>query len=322
MSKTRILIVEDEIVIAECLRKNLVEMGYVVCSVALSGAEAITTAKKLRPDVILMDIKLNGQMDGIEAAKRIREYVDSPVIYLTAYADEEILQRAKATEPFGYLVKPHGDKELQASIEMALHKHHQVHQLREKKIWLTTMLQSIGYGLIATDPQCRITLMNPIAESLTGWKETEAIGCEISDIFVIKEAKTGKIVENPVSMALRMKKTIELHEEIVLRKKNGSELYVLDSASPTMDREGKCTGAVLVFQSKKVLGKSILSLSPEPIAKNKKRIDIQTKRIDDGSIIKTWQNHVSKQYSDIFRLIEKINLIIKNIGKCRTYNTK
>ncbi|AKB81277.1 response regulator receiver [Methanosarcina barkeri 3] len=119
----RILVVEDEHIVAMGIKKMLKNLGYTVTGVASSGKDAISKAESTFPDVVLMDIMLKGDMDGVEAAKEIREKFDVPVVYLTAYSDSKILERAKKTEPFGYIVKPFDEKDLHSSIEVALHKH-------------------------------------------------------------------------------------------------------------------------------------------------------------------------------------------------------
>ncbi len=106
MEKVQILIVEDEAIVSMDLRYKLEAMGYSVPAEVSSGEEAVDAASQLRPDVVLMDIKLSGEMDGIDAAAQIRDQFGVPVVYLTAYADEATLERAKLTEPFGYLLKP------------------------------------------------------------------------------------------------------------------------------------------------------------------------------------------------------------------------
>lgn len=123
MSDTKILIVEDEGIIAEDLKNRLRKLGYVVPAVASSGEEAVQKAAETRPDLVLMDIRLKGEMTGVEAAGRIRDRFDIPVIYLTAYADENTLHQAKITEPFGYVLKPFDERELHIAIEMARYKH-------------------------------------------------------------------------------------------------------------------------------------------------------------------------------------------------------
>jgi response regulator RpfG family c-di-GMP phosphodiesterase len=123
MNSEKILVVEDEWVVAEQLCRELKDPGYTVCSTASTGDEAIRMVEEHSPDLILMDIVLKGKMNGIEAADRITSQFNIPVIYLTAYTNQEYIERAKLTNPFGYLVKPYNQKELYATIEMVLHKH-------------------------------------------------------------------------------------------------------------------------------------------------------------------------------------------------------
>jgi signal transduction histidine kinase len=122
MATERILVVEDERIVARDIEKRLKKLGYVVSASVASAEAAIEKVAELRPDLVLMDIRLKGQMDGIEAAEHIRTEYETPVIYLTAYADEATLQRAKATEPFGYIVKPFDERDLHVAIEVALRR--------------------------------------------------------------------------------------------------------------------------------------------------------------------------------------------------------
>ncbi len=121
--KIKILLVEDESVISKDIEKSLEKLGYTVPSIVPSGERAIIEAGKINPNMVLMDIVLQGEMDGIKAAEIIRSRFNIPVIYLTAYADEKMLQRAKLTEPFGYIIKPFEDRELHITIELALYRH-------------------------------------------------------------------------------------------------------------------------------------------------------------------------------------------------------
>ncbi|MHC5034564.1 MAG: response regulator, partial [Planctomycetota bacterium] len=123
MANARIQVVEDESIVALDIKDNLEILGYNVVAVESSGEPAIQKAIETRPDLVLMDIRLKGEMDGIEAAQQIRAHLGTPVIYLTAYADEATLQRAKITEPYGYILKPFEERELHTTIEMALYKH-------------------------------------------------------------------------------------------------------------------------------------------------------------------------------------------------------
>jgi len=123
MSKIRVLVVEDEGIIGKDIERALVQMMYEVCARVMTGSEAIAKARACKPDIVLMDIVLKGDMDGIETADVIRKEMDIPVIYLTAYTDEEKIARARVTEPFAYIVKPFEDRELHSNIQMALHRH-------------------------------------------------------------------------------------------------------------------------------------------------------------------------------------------------------
>jgi len=176
MKKTRILVVEDEAIVAKNLQRRLERINYSVPAIVATGEDAITKVKLQQPDLVLMDIVLQGVMDGIEAAEKIRANYDIPVIYLTAYADKKTLERAKKTEPFGYMTKPFDDKELSITIEMALYKHRMEKKLKERESWLSTTLKSIGDAVIATDGAGRVIFMNPVAVSLTGWQQEEASG--------------------------------------------------------------------------------------------------------------------------------------------------
>jgi signal transduction histidine kinase/DNA-binding response OmpR family regulator len=129
----KILVVEDESIVAMDIKNRLVRLGYDVPSVAYAGEEAVEKATKICPDLVLMDIMLRGEMDGIEAARLILERLDVPVVYLTAFSDEDTLQRAKITGPFGYIIKPFEDRELHVALEIALYKHRMEKNLKESE---------------------------------------------------------------------------------------------------------------------------------------------------------------------------------------------
>ena len=131
MTKTKILVVEDEFITATDIQNSLKGMGYDVPVVVDNGEEAIRKTGELHPSLVLMDIGLSGKMNGIEAAKQIRERFDIPVIYLTAHSDESTFWNALVSEPFGYIIKPFGTREMKISIEMALHKHGETHTINK-----------------------------------------------------------------------------------------------------------------------------------------------------------------------------------------------
>jgi PAS domain S-box-containing protein len=248
MSKPRILVVEDDGVVARDIQNSLKNMGFEVCAIVPSGQKALQKAREDSPDLVLMDIKLKGDMNGTEAAGQIRAQFDIPVVYLTAYADEDILDRAKITEPFGYIVKPFEDRELNAVVKMALYKRKMENRLKESEQWLFTTLKSIGDAVIATDKAGHVTFINPVAESLTGWQQEEAMGKPLQDVFNIINEETREDVENPVEKVLRKNMIVGLANHTLLIAKDGTEIFVDDSGAPIRDEEGKITGVVLVFR--------------------------------------------------------------------------
>jgi CheY-like chemotaxis protein len=118
-----IVIVEDESIVALDIKDKLEHLGHNVLAIVSSGKDAIEEVVKIKPDLVLMDIVLKGEIDGVETARRIRELFDIPIIYLTAHSDEQTLKRARITGPFGYIIKPFTDEDLQKAIELALHNH-------------------------------------------------------------------------------------------------------------------------------------------------------------------------------------------------------
>jgi CheY-like chemotaxis protein len=150
MAKAHILIVEDDGIVAIDIENSLKKLGFSVIAMVPSGEEALEKVAEYKPDLVLMDIVLKGEMNGTEAAKQIRSQFNIPIVYLSAYAEEEILERAKVTEPFGYIIKPFEDRELNTAIEMALYKHKMEKRLKESEEWLSTTLKSIGDAVIVT----------------------------------------------------------------------------------------------------------------------------------------------------------------------------
>ncbi|MBU4077930.1 MAG: response regulator [Euryarchaeota archaeon] len=160
MKGNKIMVVEDESIIAEDIRMSLINKGYNVPCVASMGEDAVEKAREHKPDLILMDIMLGGKMDGIEAAGIIHSKYDIPVIFLTAYCDEKILERAKVTEPFGYLIKPFKDRDMYINIEMSLYKHKIEIELKESKKFFESILEGIVTGVWVTDKNDVIVYAN------------------------------------------------------------------------------------------------------------------------------------------------------------------
>ncbi len=248
MSKPRILIVEDEGIIAQDIRASLQELGYDVCSAVATGADAVRKAETERPDLALVDVVLQGGMDGIEAAHIIHSRFNIPIVYLTAYADEKMLERAKITEPFGYLIKPFRDRELHSTIDMALFRHEMGVKLRENQRWLSVMLNSIADALIATDENGFVKLMNPVAELLTGWIADKASGRPLEAVFNLitndPKVRDGSLAGELLERCSRTNG----RGRGVLKAKHGSQLDIEFNVAPIRDAESHVAGLVLVFR--------------------------------------------------------------------------
>lgn len=181
MNDTRIMIVEDERIVAKDLQFRLQGLGYEVAAMASEGNDAISKAGATRPNLVLMDIRLEEGMDGIEAAEQIRNKLDIPVVFLTAYADQATLARAKITEPFGYILKPFEERELQSTIEIALYRHKAEQKLRDSERRYRTLVDN-SQGLIWThDLKGQILSMNPAAARLLGYEPQETVGRSLHD---------------------------------------------------------------------------------------------------------------------------------------------
>ncbi len=241
------MVVEDESIISKDIQHTLKNLGYGIAA-ASSGKEAIQKVEEARPDLVLMDIVLKGEIDGIEAAEQIHSQTGVPIIYLSAYNDEKILQRAKITEPYGYLLKPFQERELHTTIEMALYKHQVEKKLREREQWFAATLNSVGDAVIATDASEKITYMNPVAEVLTEWEKQEVVGRPVTEIFhLINEESRGE-VHNPVSRVIREDAVTGLENHTLLVTKSGQEIPIDDRAAPIKNDKGDLMGAVMVFR--------------------------------------------------------------------------
>jgi PAS domain S-box-containing protein len=231
MVATKILVVEDEAIVAESIKIKLTKMGYSVVSTASSADEAIRKTGEYLPDLVLMDIVLQGEMDGIEAAGQIHTRFDIPVVYLTAYSDEKTLVRAKITEPFGYIIKPFKERELQVAIEISLFKHDMEKKLKERNEWFSVTLNSISDGVIATDSKGCVLFMNTIAQSMTGWKLDMVEGKPLKEVLNIVTEKTGNV------------------NKTLLQAGNGTNIPIDISTNSIKDDRGNILGVAMVFRS-------------------------------------------------------------------------
>ena len=176
MQEKSILIVEDEGVVALSIRAALTKMGYTVVGIAVSGDEAIAMAMEKKPDVILMDIHIKGNIDGIQTTEKLNAVMDVPVIFLTAYADDETVQRAVKTGSHGYLVKPYNPRELYSNIEFAIYKHRMKFRAGSHRERLELFLTKAPEAGLIIDMKENIEFANSVAETLLGWTREEMQG--------------------------------------------------------------------------------------------------------------------------------------------------
>jgi PAS domain S-box-containing protein/putative nucleotidyltransferase with HDIG domain len=248
MAKASIMVVEDESIISMEIQDRLGSMGYRICATSSTGEGAVKKAAETHPDLVLMDIMLKNGMDGIEATKEIRSRYNIPVVYLTAYADERTLERARATEPYGYLIKPFEDRVLYATIEMALYKHMMEKKVKESEQRYSTTLKCIADGVIVTDKAGMITYINPIAEGMTGWTQKEAVGKHLSEIYCIVTEDSRSPIEDPLARSIREKRIINLEHPGLLINREQNEIPIDDGTAPILDEMGRAVGAVLAFR--------------------------------------------------------------------------
>ncbi len=249
MEEPSILVVEDEQIVAAELKERLYSLGYRVAGVAATGPEAIAKAEDVDPDLILMDIRLKGQMDGIDAAGRILSRRDVPIVFVTAHADEATLQRAKVTGPMGYVLKPFSEKELQTAVEIALYKHAMEKRLREQKQWLVALLDSIGDAVIAADMEGHVTLINPAASSLTGFSEAEALCRKVTAVLNIVNETAHPNVGNPVTKILDSSAGLTtVNYSLFIIAKSGKVVPIDGSASRIIDHQGTSQGVIFTFR--------------------------------------------------------------------------
>jgi len=242
-----ILIAEDEAIVAIALDRALRQMRYSVTGIADTGEEAIRLAQERRPNLVLMDIKLKGDMDGVQAAAQIQARYDVPVVYLTAYADEQMLQRASQTAVYGYILKPFQERELKVAIEMAVHKHNMERRLKERERWLSATVSSVEEGILAADALDRVKYLNAVAERLTGRSTQEALGQRVSDVVCLQyQAGKPDFVE-ALRKVFRTRQMLRLPNRVLARDSH-LRVPVTCTITPILNERQEPDGLVVVLR--------------------------------------------------------------------------
>lgn len=257
MNALRILIVEDETLVAKDLEATLKRLGFEVAALCRTGTEALSAMSRLRPDVVLMDIQLhhddpdNPGMDGVETATRLQVEHQAPVIFLTAYADESTLTRARAAQPYGYLLKPFHESELRSVVELAHARHTALMKVQSSEDRFVSTLRSMAEGVISTDMLGVINFMNPVAEQLTGWSAREATGRPLHEVFRVA-------LPNGEALGAAGLVSGSPSRTILLTDRDGRPVHIEDNTTPIRDADGSLTGIVVLFRRRES--------TPEPAA--------------------------------------------------------
>jgi PAS domain S-box-containing protein len=246
-SGARILVVEDEGLSALSIKNCLEDMGYSVPCVAATGPEAIAKAADTEPDLVIMDVRLKGAMDGIEAAGLIRKAFRIPIIYLTAFADDDTLERAKATMPYAFVVKPLDERALGAAIKMSLHKASLEREFRETKERLETILRCAGDGIVVAGANGMVSFLNPAALRLLGRPGAVPGDLSLSSLFRLSDGATGERALLPLQRVVMDGETVPMID-FTLERLDGTRLAVDLDLAPLRDGYDALQGVVIAFR--------------------------------------------------------------------------
>ncbi len=240
----KIFIVEDESIVALDIEYCLKNNGYQIVGTATSYNELMGKINVAKPDLVLMDIKIQGALDGIECAKKIWEVFRTPVLYLTAYSDKNTINRATKTKAFGYLLKPFNEKTLIANIEMALSNCEEELRILRIQNNFSITLDKLNLGIIIFDNDGLITFLNLAAKSLTGWNENEVIGKPLKELFFYSKNKEEIAFER-----VFRERAYFNFLEVINKKDEGENSLSFDLTLSSIVQSGKIDGGILVFQN-------------------------------------------------------------------------
>ena len=246
MTKGKVMVVDDELILAKGIEFLLRNNGFEICGPVTTGEEALDLALAEKPDLALMDIALAGAMDGIEAARRLHDDLGIPAIFLTAYSDVRTLEGALSAEPYSYMVKPFEDGELLTAIEVTLVKERAQKAVRERERWLDAVLRGIGDGVLTFGPDGRVTFLNAVASGITGCSPEEAIGLPATEVLRVWDSQSGQPLQD---LSLWVPGTVpDVQGGMTVRSLSGWEIPIEGSSSPILDEKGAIAGHVCVFR--------------------------------------------------------------------------
>jgi two-component system sensor histidine kinase UhpB len=249
MRKAKILIVEDEALIAKGIERILLDLGYSVSTIITTGLRVVSKIVRENPDLILLDIMFHNQVRGIDIARKVRAQLDVPIVYLTAHSERNIVKRAKITEPFGYILKPAGDKDLEITVEMALHRHAMEKKFKERmeKALLESenrshqLVENINEGIVMQDNRGIITYTNDRFLDMIGYTEEEVIGKPITRFL-----GGGLLKRREIQEAAKEDETRKV-SEVSWKRKDGDMIFTILSPKNIYDEKEKLKGRVSVL---------------------------------------------------------------------------
>jgi PAS domain S-box-containing protein len=248
MSKITVVVVEDELIVAKDIQNNLIKLGYDVPATASNAAGAMEKINEIKPDLVFLDIKLKGDIDGIQIAAMIKETYNIPVIFLTSYVDKATLDRAKVTEPYGYIVKPFNESELQSTVEMALYKFKKDQETKDNKERFESALSSVDEGIIICDTGCEVNYLNQKAENLLGYGSESASGKNVFNLLGIADESGKNMNLDYVKLMLQDQKTLELNNAQINFTRDGKKMIGDITLSEVQDEKEQRIGYGIIIR--------------------------------------------------------------------------
>jgi len=242
--RIRILIVENEGLVGCDMATTLGKLGYVVVAICASGEEALERLDEFRPDLVLMDVHLAGQLDGIDTARELQSRSRVAIVYVTACADLDTVARARQTHPHGYLLKPFNHDELRLAVEVAAQRHFEENERQRREHSYFEAFQSLADGVIAADLSGGVVFMNPSAARATGWNAQEAVGRSLNEVFRIYQS-TGE----PAEILSAESATQAAERTVYLTTLAGERVPIQDRTAPLRDAQGQLTGLIILFRA-------------------------------------------------------------------------
>ncbi len=282
----RLMVVDDEAVITTQLEDRLQSMEYDIVGIASSGEESVSMAKELRPDLVLMDIVMKGKLDGIDAAEKIKADMDIPIIFLTAYTDDEYIERAKNVSPFGYIVKPYSDNEVKANIEIAIHKKELERKQRKAFERIRNLFLSVEQCpcmIMIMDTKGNVEFINNKFSRVTGYESREIVG---KNIFLLKTDEISPEVYK--EMWDKITAGEEWRGELFIRRKGGEPYREFSVILPVKDTNDETVFFVVVM------------VGNTEHKKREEALMLQSERLD---AMRTMTAGIAHEFNNVFAII-------------------